>query len=853
MLRLATEMARHRITALLAVACAVLGAAVLLTATGVLAESGLRSHLPAGRLGGADVLVSADQSVHRPGDLPLALPERATIPASLTAELAGIPGVTAVAADISFPAGLVDARGRVVPLADARTAGHGWSSTELLDHPRVEGAEPKGPGEVAVDSAVAAAAGVKPGDRLRVVAAGRAADYRVSAVVTAPGAGVLFADPTAGQLAGRDGGPRAVTVDLIGLRTEGRAADAVAADVRDVMRDRPNGQAHGQPHDTGLVVATGADRGDVAAPDAVAARSLLTLLASSLAGIIVLITGFVLAGALGVSIAGQRRELALMRAVGATPRQIRRLAAAEASVVAAVALVPGVALGYLLAGQFRHLLVGHGLLPEALPLSFGPLPALATLLLLGLAVQVSARGAAWRTSRMPATEAVAESRSEPRKPSRTRTRLGLLLVVLATTLSVTPLLSRTALGASTTSLAGIIAAIGLAMAGPALIRGVSGALARRLPSRVSPATWLAVSNVHGYAIRFAGVVSTLAMAVVFVLTYTFAQTTLMTATANDVRAGTLAQERMSAPGFGTLAAVRGTPGVRAAVPVSSTTALWSYEQLGDPVVESASAMILTPEAPDVIALGVRSGGLARLTGDTIAVGSDVARSRNVEVGRRVHLTLGDGTRVNPRVVAVYDRSLGFGPAVLSHDLARGHTTGGLDQDILIRTDNTAAALRHLDALTASRPGLTLAPADATTSAGLSDAPPEVWVNLATIVVLLGYLLLSIANKLVATTAQRRNEIAALRLGGTTPRQIRAMMRREAAMLGAGALVLGPALSAIPLALLGTGFLHRPWPAGPVWVLPAIALTVAGIAFLAIELPTRHSLRIPPAHALGDHA
>ncbi|WP_236710749.1 ABC transporter permease, partial [Streptomyces sp. 150FB] len=655
-------------------------------------------------------------------------------------------------------------------------------------------------------------------------------------------------------LAGRDGGPRAGTVDLIGLRTEGRAADAVAADVRDVLRE----QSTDRPHDTGLVVATGADRGDVAAPDAVAARSLLTLLAASLSGIIVLITGFVLAGALGVSIAGQRRELALMRAVGATPRQIRRLAAAEASVVAAVALVPGVALGYLLAGQFRHLLVGHGLLPEALPLSFGPLPALATLLLLGLAVQVSARSAAWRTSRMPATEAVAESRSEPRKPSRIRTRFGLLLVVLATTLSVTPLLARTALGASTTSLAGIIAAIGLAMAGPALIRGVSGALARRLPSRVSPATWLAVSNVHGYAIRFAGVVSTLAMAVVFVLTYTFAQTTLMTATANDVRAGTLAQERMSAPGLGglpggTLAAVRDTPGVRAAVPVSSTTALWSYEQLGDPVVESASAMILTPEAPEVIDLGVRSGGLDELTGDTIAVGSDVARSRNAEVGRRVHLTLGDGTRVNPRVVAVYDRSLGFGPVVLSHDLASGHTTGGLDQDILIRTDNTAAALHHLDALTASRPGLTLAPADATTSAGLSDAPPEVWVNLATIVVLLGYLLLSIANKLVATTAQRRDEIAALRLGGTTPRQIRAMMRREAAMLGAGALVLGPALSAIPLALLGTGFLHRPWPAGPVWVVPAIALTVAGIAFLAIELPTRHSLRIPPAHALGDHA
>lgn len=82
-----------------------------------------------------------------------------------------------------------------------------------------------------------------------------------------------------------------------------------------------------------------------------AARSLLILLSSSLAGIILLITGFVTAGALGVAIAGQRRELALMRAVGATPKQIRRLAADQATVIAALALVPGIPLGYVLAAS----------------------------------------------------------------------------------------------------------------------------------------------------------------------------------------------------------------------------------------------------------------------------------------------------------------------------------------------------------------------------------------------------------------------------------------------------------------------------------------------------------------------
>lgn len=886
MLHLALRMTAHRITALLAVACAVLGGAVLITATGVLADSGLRSQLPPGRLGGADVVVAADQEYHREADLPIPLPERATVPARLTDRLAGLPGVTAAVGDIGFPAALVDARGRVVPPADGDPAagGHGWSSTKLLADPRIEGRAPSGPGEVAVD----AATGLSVGDRVRVVANGRpAAAYRVSAVVAGgsagagggagTGAGVFFADETAVRLSGREGragngggddgadrtgtsptgspragtdtslaaSPRAGTVDLIGLTTEPGAEEQVASAVR------------GQIAGTGLKVLTGADRGETVSPGMGSARSLLVLLSGSLAGIVLLITGFVTTGALGVSIAGQRRDLALMRAVGATPKQIRRLAAAQSTVVAAVALVPGVAVGYLLAGQFRSMLVDRGVLPSQLPLTLSPLPALATVLLMAAAVRISARCAAWRTSRMPATEAVAESRSEPRKPSRMRTRAGLLLIVAASVMSAAPLLQRTLIGASATSIAGILAAIGLALAGPALVKGVGEAAVRRLRPGVSAPTWLALANVRAYALRVTGVVSPLAMAVVFVLTYTLAQTTVMAATSHDTDAGTLAQHRLSAPGLGglptgTLSDVRDVPGVRAAAPVSTTTVAWPYKQFGDTATESASAMILTPAAADVLDLGVREGSLARLTGATVAVSGEVARWRGAETGQRVRLILGDGAQVDARVVAVYDRGLGFGPVVLSRDLAAGHTTAGLDQSVLVRTDGTAAAERGLSTLAASRPGLALsdtASGSGSAASDGSDTPPEVWINLAVIVVLLAYLLLSIANKLVAATSQRRTEIAALRLVGTTPRQIRAMMRREAAVIATAALTTGLLLSALPLALLGHGFLNHPWPSGPAWLLPTTAVTVVVMSFLTIELPTRQALRRAPADAV----
>lgn len=386
------------------------------------------------------------------------------------------------------------------------------------------------------------------------------------------------------------------------------------------------------------------------------------------------------------------------------------------------------------------------------------------------------------------------------------------------------------------------------------MRGIGGAAARVTRSGASAPTWLAMANLRAYALRNAGIVSTLAMAVVFVLTYTFTQTTVLAATAQDTSTGTLAQLRLSAPALGglpadTLAAVRKTAGVQAAAPVGTTTVVWEYKEFGDPAVDSGPATILTPDAAGVLDLDVRDGSLSRLSGATVAVSSDVARTRSARVGHTVDLVLGDGTPVAAKVVAVYRRGLGFGTVVLSHDLAAGHTTTALDQSLLIRTDGSAKARQNLTNLAATHPGLVLGPANSPSTGGLKDAPPEVWINLATIIVLLVYLLLSIANKLVAATAQRRVELGALRLNGTTPRQIRAMMRREAAMTAATALTTALLLSAIPLALLGQGFLGHPWPAGPVWLLPGLALLVTVTAFLTIELPTRQALRTPPADAI----
>jgi putative ABC transport system permease protein len=62
------------------------------------------------------------------------------------------------------------------------------------------------------------------------------------------------------------------------------------------------------------------------------------------------------------------------------------------------------------------------------------------------------------------------------------------------------------------------------------------------------------------------------------------------------------------------------------------------------------------------------------------------------------------------------------------------------------------------------------------------------------------------------------------------------------LLASGASGAGLALSGVPLVLLSLGFLARPVPAGPLWLVPAAVLVVLLIVFPAMELPTRKILR-----------
>lgn len=837
---LSLKLARGRVASLVAVASAVLGGAALVTVGGVIADTGIRSVLPAERLAGTDVVVTAPQTLERSEDFDVTLPERVPLPEAAVAELAALPEVGAAVGDVGFRAAVLGADGPV-PGADPRTAGHGWASATLSGQVALTGEPPAGQGEVVLDSATAEAAGASVGEGVRLLVGGEVAEYRLTGTLGSQAPLILVDDAVAAELSGRVDGPRAGTVDLVGLH----AADGVGATE---LHSAVEASAVFAEHD--LVALSGDGRGEAESPEAGVSRGELIAMAGSLSGVILLVIGFTVAGALSVSVAAQRRDLALIRAVGATPRQIRRLVAQPNLLVTAAALPFGIAAGYFSGERALAGFAAMGVVPPHLPTALGPVPGLAAAALMVLTVWLACLGATRRTANADPVDALAESVAEPRSPGRVRTWIGAALLMGSLAMSAPSLFMDATEAVAAAAAASLVAAIGLALAGPALVRRVSGFIAGRLPERVSPLTWLAVQNLHGHSVRVAGAVSALAMMVAFTLGQAYSQTSLSAAGDVQRMAGERADLVVTAPGLGGVPeslteTVRAAPAVAEAVTATPTMIVGrtygppipgeepdeSYLEVSAQVVGAGAEQVLDPD--------VAEGDLSRLGEGTIALSTAAARHFRTDLGETLEFRAGDGTEASAEVVALYRSDMAYGWAVLSPDLAEGHLTGDADAQlrVLAEPGQEDEAREAVESAAEGYPGALVSDA-AVTEEDSQGLDANGLLNIVVLMALVGYMVLSVANRLSAQTLQRQGEVDALRAVGMTPGQARSVMRREAVMIAAGAGAAGLLAVLFPLFCVAVGLLGRPFPAGPLWLVPVTVLGVFAVSWLCVSVPAR---------------
>jgi putative ABC transport system permease protein len=296
------------------------------------------------------------------------------------------------------------------------------------------------------------------------------------------------------------------------------------------------------------------------------------------------------------------------------------------------------------------------------------------------------------------------------------------------------------------------------------------------------------------------------------------------------------------------------PGVSVVTPVARTKVVVSYRFGGDPAAETFSAEGLTSRGlAATLDLKVSAGRLDALRGNTVAL-SAAAGSLGAHVGQAVHLHLGDGTPLRPRVIAIYGNGLGFGDVSLPHATVVDHTTSRLDTAILVRMapgTSLAAGGARLRAALARYPAVTVSGRASFTAAQASALASQSDATVLLDAVLLGYILVAVVNSLVMATAARAREFALLRLVGATRRQVRAMMRRETAIITATAVLVGSLAALPPLIGVTMGMTGNLLPTVPPLGCLAIVAVVTVLGGGSIMIPARLAMRSRSAGLLSS--
>jgi putative ABC transport system permease protein len=831
MLRLALSTLRTRISSAVGALVAVTLTVVFMTSSGILLESSLRAGIDVDRLAAAGVVVQQAPEVNFGGeaDNELLMPEQARLRADLAEVIATVDGVRAAIPDRTVPVTVagVDASGSAATTASADA--HGWNSAQLTPFKIIDGQAPVGPDQVVLDQATAARHESAVGDQIEVTGPESTQLYTVSGIASSARTvdpTIFTSDVTARALAGT--GDR---VELIGVLLD-PAADpqTVAAEIEEVSDD-PTVEA-----------LTGDDRGAAESHDDAVNRE-DTMAGLSMFGVLAsFVAVFVLASAFALSVQQRHRELALLRAIGTTRRQVRRLVGLEALSLAAVATAIGAPIGVAVSGLQQRVFVSAELLSDGVPRTVSPLPIVVAFLLAVVTTQLAAFASSRRAGRIHPTEALRESAVPTRTLSRGRLVAGLVLVLAGVVA-----LGRSARdggtgGADAAVIVTMLWVLASVLLGPAIARPFTWLLSWPM-QRLGRATGLlATSNTRTNPRRVASIATPLMLTVALGSTVVLSKATAHQELTQQSEERVIAQAVVSADEQGLprdLARELAQSDDVLAVSAMESTSIAGANGGGQGIME---AQAVDPDSFEkVLDVGVTEGSIDQLRGRSIAV-REGAWPHLGDVGEQVEIRLGDTTRVTVEIIASYDRGLGFADVILPRELVRGHTTSGFDDTVYVALE-PGVEVDSLRALVArAQPDAVVDTKEQYVdrlSAAATDEAMQVFIVLG---VILLFSSLAIVNALSMAIGQRVREFELLRLVGASRRQIVAMIRLETLVILGFGLILGLVVSVPALTIPSLVFTGRPLPVIPGWFAIGGLGGIAVVWLLTSTIPTWTALR-----------
>ena len=398
--------------------------------------------------------------------------ERNPIPEDVLIDILALPDVSAADGSVGGFAQVVDPRsGDVISSGGAPTIGTSWDPNTTPFECR-QGAPPTSGDDVAIDPATAEDGGLQVGDDVRIVTQAGVDTFRLTGVCGIEGSDsvggatlTFFELGTAQRLFDREG----LYDQIFVVGAEGTSAASVARAVGSVLPD-------------GFEALTATDAADEQADQIREGLGFFRTILLVFAFVALFVGAFVIFNTFNIVVTQRTRELALLRALGASRRQVFGSVLLESIVTGLLGSALGLLAGIALAIGLKSLLAGFGAELPPTGLKIEPRTIVVSLLVGTLVTAVASSFPARRASRVAPVEALREGAVAPSSSLRRRAIVGSLLLALGIGALVTGLFGGVANAAVIVGTGAYLTFIGVAILSPFVARPLSALIGA--PARV---------------------------------------------------------------------------------------------------------------------------------------------------------------------------------------------------------------------------------------------------------------------------------------------------------------------------------------------------------------------------------
>ena len=771
--------------------------------------------------------------------------QRDRLDVSLVQTVSAVDGVKHAEGSIEAYAQLVDKNGKVIgdPKMGAPTFGGIWLTDDKLNPFDIaDGRAPQSSTEVVIDKGSAKKGNFVLGDSVKVLTKSGPQTETIVGIATFGGedspAGVsytLFTPDAAQSFLTEPGKVDSIKVVAVDGVSDREIADRIAKVV----------PAHTQ-------VLTGAE---ITAEEQKAVKegiSFFSIFLLTFAMIALFVGSFIIYNSFSILVAQRSKEMALMRAIGASRRQVLGSVLFEAVVVGLIASLAGLVAGVGVASGLKALLNAVGLdIPDG-GIVLKPNTVIISIVAgLGVSV-VSAVFPARKAAKVPPIAAMRDVALDTSGSSRRRLVIGSAIGALGAFTMGAGLFGGAGVGP--VALGAPLVFVGVAVLGPVIARPISRLLGWPLPRVKGMAGTLARENAMRNPKRTSATAAALMIGVALVsfITILAASTKASVSQGVDKRftgdfvvdSGTFGFGGFSPAMADELAAVPQldavSPGRLVPAQVNGTEALLSS---GDPVAMQK-----------ITNFGITAGSFNDLGATQIAVLKDTATTNGWKVGDTVPVRFAQTGEQQFTVAAIFtetDIAQEYFIGLAAYD---ANVADHFDAKVYITLDEGVSADEGRAAITKVTDSYPQAQIQDSAEFKVAQTS-EIDMMLNLIYALLGLAvfiaLLGIANTLALSIFERTRELGLLRAVGMTRRQLRATVRYESVIIALLGTTLGLAIGvvfgwALVTALSGKGLSTFAIPYSQLMVVALIA-AIAGVG--AAILPARRASRLNVLEAI----